>query len=338
MKNNKRKIPGMAYILVSFIPWIIYWVLCGMGNVIGIFAPLVISLLLVVPQIRKWEFNLMDLTSVLYFSIATAGTFILGLNVFVKSSGFLGYLVLSFMALSSLAIKQPFTLQVAKRDYPEIYWKDESFLAINNLITIVWAVIFISNAAIFLLLARPFAIALSNILIALGMVFSIVFPLKAPAYFATKEFKKYDWSVEANPQNPKGADEHDVVIVGSGIGGLTCGALLSKRGYKVLVLEQHYQVGGYCSSFERRGFVFNTGVEDVSGLWERGPVTYLLRELGLEKDDLFVRNTTGYIFRGREIKAENLEEFIKLLSDMFPAERENIPAFFMEAKKAGVRP
>ncbi|RJS74510.1 all-trans-retinol 13,14-reductase, partial [Methanophagales archaeon] len=107
MKNIKRKIPGMAYILVSFIPWIIYWVLCGMGNVIGIFAPLVISLLLVVPQIRKWEFNLMDLTSVLYFSIATAGTFILGLNVFVKSSGFLGYLVLSFMALSSLAIKQP---------------------------------------------------------------------------------------------------------------------------------------------------------------------------------------------------------------------------------------
>jgi len=157
--------------------------------------------------------------------------------------------------------------------------------------------------------------------------------LKAPAYFATKEFKKYDWRVEANLQNPKGADEYDVIIVGSGIGGLTCGALLSKRGYKILVLEQHHQVGGYCSSFERRGFVFNTGVEDVSGLWERGPTAYLLRELGLGKDVLFVRNTTGYIFSGREIKAENLEEFIKLLSDMFPAEGENIPAFFMEAKK-----
>lgn len=324
----------MLYILVSFVPWILYWVLCGMGSVIGIFTPLVISLFLVTTQIRKREFNLMDLTSISYFSIATAGTFILGLNVFVKSSGFLGYLVLSFMALSSLAIKQPFTLQVAKRDYPEIYWKDPSFLAINNLITIVWAAIFISNAAIFLLLARPFTIALSNILTASGIIFSIVFPLKAPAYFVTKEFKKYDWRVEVNPQNPKGADEYDAIIVGSGIGGLTCGALLSKRGYKVLVLEQHHQVGGYCSSFERRGFVFNTGVEDVSGLAERGPVTYLLRELGLEKGDLFVRNTTGYSFRGREIKAENLEEFIKQLSDMFPDERENILAFFMEAKKA----
>ena len=111
---------------------------------------------------------------------------ILGLNVFVKSSGFLGYLVLSFMALSSLAIKQPFTLQVAKRDYPEIYWKDPSFLAINNLITIVWAAIFVSNAAIFLLLARPFTIALSNILTASGIIFSIVFPFEGTCLFRYK--------------------------------------------------------------------------------------------------------------------------------------------------------
>jgi len=333
-ENNKRKIPGMLYILLSFIPWIVYWILCGTGNVLGIVVPLTISLLLVIPQIRKRDFNLMDLISVLYFSIATVGSFIFKLNVFVERSGFLGYLVLFFMTLFSLAFKQPFTLQVSKRDYPEIYWKDKSFLAINKLITIVWAGVFLLNAVIFLLLAKPFAVVISNILIALGIAFSIIFPLKAPAYFATKEFKKHDWRVEANPQKPKGADEYDVIIVGSGIGGLTCGALLSKRGYKVLVLEQHYQVGGYCSSFERRGFLFNTGVEDVSGLAERGPITYLLRELGLEKEDLFVRNTTRYIHRGREIKAENLEEIIKLLSDMFPDEKENIPAFFIEAKKA----
>ena len=158
--------------------------------------------------------------------------------------------------------------------------------------------------------------------------------MKAPAYFATKGFTKYDWSVEVNTQKPKGEDEYDVIIVGSGIGGLTCGALLSKRGYKVLVLEQHYQVGGYCSSFNRKGFVFNTGVEDVSGLWEKGTLTHLLRELGLKKDDLFVKNTTKYIFKGKEIDIYNLEEFIKLLSEMLPDEKENIYAFFKEAKKA----
>lgn len=334
MRDNKRKIPGMLYIFVSFIPWIVYWVLCGMGNMLGIVVPLAISLLLVIPQIRKKDFNLMDFTSVLYFSIATVGTFIFNSSVFLESSGFLGYSVLFLMALFSLTIKQPYTLQVSKRDYPEVYWKDKSFLAINNLITIVWTGIFLLNAIIFLLLAKPLTVILPNTLIALGIFLSIIFSLKAPAYFASKEFKKYDWSVEMNPQKPKEENEFDVIIVGSGIGGLTCGALLSKRGYKVLVLEQHYQVGGYCSSFKRKGFVFNTGVEDVSGLWEKGTLTHLLRELGLRKEDLFVRNTTEYIFNGKEIDVYNLEEFIKLLSEMFPDEKENISAFFKEAKKA----
>jgi len=333
MKNNKRKIPGMVYILVSFIPWIIYWVLCGMGNVISIFTPLVISLFLVIPQIRKRDLNLMDVTSLFYFSIATIGTLIFNLHIFVEKSGFLGYSVLFLMALFSLIIKQPYTLQVSKRDYPEIYWKEKLFLTINNIITGVWAIIFIANATIFLLLDMPFTVTLSNTLIALGIAFSIVFPLKAPAYFASREFKKYDWSIEVD-KNPKGENEYDAILVGSGIAGLTCGALLSKRGYKVLILEQHYQVGGYCSSFQRRRFVFNTGVENVSGLWGKGPITYLLKELGLKKDDLFVKNRMRYIFQGKEINANKLEEFINVLSEMFPEERGNIYAFFYEAKKA----
>jgi len=333
MKNNKRKIPGMVYILVSFIPWIIYWVLCGMGNVISIFTPLVISLFLVIPQIRKRDLNLMDVTSLFYFSIATIGTLIFNLHIFVEKSGFLGYSVLFLMALFSLIIKQPYTLQVSKRDYPEIYWKEKLFLTINNIITGVWAIIFIANATIFLLLDMPFTVTLSNTLIALGIAFSIVFPLKAPAYFASREFKKYDWSIEVD-KNPKGENEYDAILVGSGIAGLTCGALLSKRGYKVLILEQHYQVGGYCSSFQRRRFVFNTGVENVSGLWGKGPITYLLKELGLKKDDLFVKNRMRYIFQGKEINVNKLEEFINVLSEMFPEERGNIYAFFYEAKKA----
>jgi len=329
LRDNKGKIPGMLYILLSFTPWIIYWVLCGMGNMLGIIIPLVIALLLIIPQIRKRDFNLMDVTSLLYFCITITATFIFNLNIFVEKSSFLGYSALFLMALFSLIIKQPYTLQVSKRDYPEIYWKEKSFLAINNIITGVWAVIFIANAITFLLLNATSAVILSNTLIAFGIVFSIVFPLKAPAYFATKEFRKYDWSVDIEGEN-----EYDVIIVGSGIAGLTCGALLSKRGYKVLVLEQHHQIGGYCSSFIRKNFVFNAGVENVSGLWERGPVAYLLKELGFEKDELFAKNKMRYIFKGKEIDASNLEEFIKVLSDMFQEEKDKIYTFFDEARKA----
>jgi len=326
------KIPGMFYMIISFAPWIVYWTLCGMGNATGIVIALVIALLLTTPQIRKMDFNLMDLTSLLYFSIATIATFIFNLNVFVERSGFLGYFALSLMAFLSIIIKQPFTFQASKRDYPEIYWKERSFIVINNLITGAWAGIFMANATTFLLLNRSFAVVLSNTLIAFGIAFSIIFPLKAPAYLATREFRKYDWKVDV--EKLKGKNEYDVIIVGSGIGGLTCGALLSKRGYRVLVLEQHSQVGGYCSSFKRKDFVFNTGVENISGLWEKGPITYLLKELDLERDELFVRNRMRFIFKGKEIDASNLEEFIKSLSEMFPEEEENIHAFFGEAKKA----
>ncbi len=166
-----------------------------MGSYAGIVIPLVISLFFIIPQIRKREFNLMDVTSVLYFSIASAATFIFKLNMFVEHSGFIGYFVLFLMALISLVIKRPFTFQVSKKDYPKIYWKDKSFLAINSQITIVWAGIFLSNAILFLLLAKPFTVVLSNILIVIGIIFSIVFPLKAPAYFVSEEFKKYDWRV-----------------------------------------------------------------------------------------------------------------------------------------------
>ena len=329
-----KRMPGMLYILVSFIPWIIYWVLCGFGSSLGIIIPFVFSVLLLWPQICRRSFNLMDLTSVFYFSLALLGTFAFNLDAFLVNSGFLGYFVLFLMSFFSLIIKQPYTLQVSKRDYPEIYWRDKSFLIVNHVITAVWAVIFLASAVMFLFLRFPLTVAFSNVLIAVGIAFSIVFPLKAPAYLASREFKKYNWRVNVDDSKPKAGGEYDVIIVGSGIGGLVCGSLLSKRGYRVLVLEQHHQVGGYCSSFMRRGVVFNAGVEDVSGLWEKGPIMYLLKELGLRKEDLFVRNAVEYVFKGGRIKAEGLEEFIGLLSDMFPDEKGGIHAFFDEAEKA----
>jgi all-trans-retinol 13,14-reductase len=333
-KHTSLKIPGVLYILISYIPWMVYWVMSGMGNSSGIAIALAISVILIIPQILHKNFNLMDLSSIIYFSVASLSTYLFRINAFIENSGSLGYSVLFIMALFSLLIKQPFTFQVAKKDFPEVYWKDKSFLLINNIITAFWMLIFFANALIYYFVQYPTTVILTNIFIAFGTAFSIIFPMKAPAYYVSQALKRHEWQIDVTPQTSKGSDEFDVIIVGSGIAGLTCAALLSKRDYKVLVLEQHFQVGGYCSSFERKGFVFNTGVEDISGLWEKGPLTYLLRELGLPKEDLFVRNSTIYLYKGMEIRADDLEELTQILANMFPLEEQHLLAFFDDAQKA----
>src|SRR5689334_6621232 len=56
---------------------------------------------------------------------------------------------------------------------------------------------------------------------------------------------------------------YDVIVIGSGIGGLACAALLSKLGRKVCVLEQHYTAGGFTHSYEREGFEWDVGVHYI---------------------------------------------------------------------------
>lgn len=67
-----------------------------------------------------------------------------------------------------------------------------------------------------------------------------------------------------------GKPEADYVVIGSGIGGLSCGALLARYGEDVLVLESHDLPGGAAHSFEIKGFKFDSGPSLFSGLSSRG--------------------------------------------------------------------
>ena len=60
--------------------------------------------------------------------------------------------------------------------------------------------------------------------------------------------------------------KYDVVIIGSGLGGLVCGYILSKFGYKVCILEQHTQIGGCLQTFRRSGVTFDTGMHYIGSL------------------------------------------------------------------------
>ena len=84
-------------------------------------------------------------------------------------------------------------------------------------------------------------------------------------------------------------DKYDVVIVGSGIGGLCCGSILALSGKKVLICEAHTQPGGVAHSFKRKGYTFESGPSLWSGIgkWPTtNPLGQILKLLD-EEVDLF---------------------------------------------------
>ena len=77
--------------------------------------------------------------------------------------------------------------------------------------------------------------------------------------------------------------KYDVVIIGSGLGGLVCASLLSRHGRHVLVLERQTIAGGCMQSFQRRGHSFDTGLHYIGGLAEGQRLQRIFDYLGLMK-------------------------------------------------------
>lgn len=121
--------------------------------------------------------------------------------------------------------------------------------------------------------------------------------------------------------------KHDVVIIGSGMGGLSCGAILAREGLKVCVLEQNKQIGGTLQTFARDKIIFDSGVHYVGGL-DKGQNLYkLFKFLGiLEKMKLRKMDEDGFdaiLFKDDPVVykyAQGYENFIQTLAKQFPGE------------------
>ena len=125
-----------------------------------------------------------------------------------------------------------------------------------------------------------------------------------------------------------------VVIIGAGLGGLFTGAILSKEGFEVVILEKNATIGGGLQTFQRFDEHFDTGMHVIGGMHPGGNIWKICRYLGVldkmkirDVDDdctdrlYFSENHTYYdIAKGRE-------GFISSLSKYFPAERENLERY-----------
>lgn len=118
------------------------------------------------------------------------------------------------------------------------------------------------------------------------------------------------------------------------MGGLVSSALLAKEGKNVLLLEQHRIPGGYCTSYKRKGFIFN--VPSVMSNIAEGESYSMLRSLGLfdEVEWIEIENFAKYIYPECEIvmPANNLEGCQENLMIAFPSEKKAIEKVFSEIR------
>jgi all-trans-retinol 13,14-reductase len=125
-----------------------------------------------------------------------------------------------------------------------------------------------------------------------------------------------------------------VNIIGGGVGGLFCGAILSKEGYDVTVFEQHYKIGGGLHHFKRDGIEFETGMHVIGSFQQEGVLNKICSYLGImDKVAVLPADDTCFeLFQiGSDHKtyrfAKGAERFTDTLATEFPEERENIQRY-----------
>ena len=143
-----------------------------------------------------------------------------------------------------------------------------------------------------------------------------------------------EWSSfpRGKPTGLEDENAFDAVIIGAGLGGLSCAAAFARQGFKPLVLEQHYQAGGYATTFKRRGgFVFDVSLHSTT-IGERNGIHNLIPGFPEIKDVEFIpyKHLYRVIYPDYDLNvpAKNLKGYIAKVSEIFPEEKQGIEGLF----------
>ncbi|QDT43759.1 hypothetical protein Pan241w_38630 [Gimesia alba] len=127
-------------------------------------------------------------------------------------------------------------------------------------------------------------------------------------------------------------DEYDVIVIGSGLAGMTSANILARQGYSVLLLEHHYQLGGMATWFKRQnGHIFDISLHGFPYGMLKSCRKYWTQEIA----DSIVP-LRGVRFENPQFSLETTftrEDFTRLLIEKFNIEPETVKNFFDTARK-----
>lgn len=132
----------------------------------------------------------------------------------------------------------------------------------------------------------------------------------------------------------------DVVVIGSGLGGLQCAGILSKEGLSVCLLEKNNLFGGCLQTFRHKGYMLDTGIHYIGGLAEGEVLNQTLKYLGV-MDKLHFRrlDDDGFDhiwFHGLNYKfAAGHDRFVDVLAAQFPDQRDGLKRYDQLLKDVG---
>ena len=129
---------------------------------------------------------------------------------------------------------------------------------------------------------------------------------------------------------------YDAVIIGAGMGGLSCGTLLAKEGLRVLICEQASKPGGYCQNFKLNEFIFTPAVHFLNEFGPNGQMKDAFQILGLPPEIEFCSQDPQRRIITSDFHltlSTDIDRFEGDLIRLFPGERQSIHAYIEEWKR-----